>query len=596
MTEQTTNPKKHIHTKLNEVYATAISGNDIMSSCLYVAGIASIYAGVLAPVVLLVVGVTLYFFRHVYQEVVEALPINGGAYNCLLNGTSKPVAAIAGVMTILSYIATACISAKVGVEYFATAFSGINVMVVTIGLLGVFAFLVIMGLKDSAKVALFIFAFHVLVLALIIIFGIDHAIQNGIGTFLANLADTKNTLAIRGGILPTLYLAFSASLLGVSGFESSANFVEEQQEGVFRKTLRNMWLGVIIFNPLIALVSLNALPLGQIESAKDFMLAGVGYELGKLIPFGFGPVFLKDLIAIDAILVLSGAVLTAYVGVSGLVSRMALDGVLPSSLSYKNKQESYPITIIAFFLLCTSILLVTKGELLSLAGVYTISFLGVMSLFALGNLILKRERSELKRTYWSPVKYVVIAFLATALGTIGNMIIDPLNLRYFLTYFIPAITIAFAMIYQDYIMAALLYFAENTGFMKSYIRKRYNKVTRLRIVVFIHHVGRLHSILRYIARNETGRDVVLVSCVGKDQEETKNSKAIDEALPHLIAAGVYNHLQIRHDVLQEDFSPEAIKIVAKKYNVPVNRVLTGSIHHHHDFDYPDLGGVRIISA
>jgi len=31
-------------------------------------------------------------------------------------------------------------------------------------------------------------------------------------------------------------------MLGISGFESSANYVEEQKEGVFPKTLRNMWV------------------------------------------------------------------------------------------------------------------------------------------------------------------------------------------------------------------------------------------------------------------------------------------------------------------------------------------------------------------
>ena len=42
-------------------------------------------------------------------------------------------------------------------------------------------------------------------------------------------------------------------MLGISGFESSSNFVEEQKEGVFPKTLRNMWLAVSFFNPMMAL-------------------------------------------------------------------------------------------------------------------------------------------------------------------------------------------------------------------------------------------------------------------------------------------------------------------------------------------------------
>jgi len=45
--------------------------------------------GYLAPVVLLIVAGVLYLYRSVYNEVVTALPLNGGAYNALLNTTSK---------------------------------------------------------------------------------------------------------------------------------------------------------------------------------------------------------------------------------------------------------------------------------------------------------------------------------------------------------------------------------------------------------------------------------------------------------------------------------------------------------------------------
>ena len=103
--------------RLGQWLATAICGNDITSSCLYVAAIASVYAGVLAPIVLLLVGGVLYLYKKVYTEVVEALPLNGGAYNCLLNATSRFTASLAACMTILSYIATAVISAKTAVEY-----------------------------------------------------------------------------------------------------------------------------------------------------------------------------------------------------------------------------------------------------------------------------------------------------------------------------------------------------------------------------------------------------------------------------------------------------------------------------------------------
>ena len=165
------------HPKLNEYLATAISGNDILSSVLYVSGIAAIFAGVYAPLVLILVAGVLYLYRAVYREVVEAMPINGGAYNCLLNATSKTFAAVAGVMTVLSYIATAVISAKVGIEYLHFAFPQLPVMAGTVGLLFIFAWLVVLGVKDSAKVAFVIFIFHLISLTLFVLTGIVFLVQ-----------------------------------------------------------------------------------------------------------------------------------------------------------------------------------------------------------------------------------------------------------------------------------------------------------------------------------------------------------------------------------------------------------------------------------
>src|SRR5579885_949245 len=437
--------KNAVPAKLGQWSATAICGNDILSSALYVSGIAIIFAGVYAPLVLLFIAFVLFLYKFVYTEVVEALPVNGGAYNCLLNGTSKTIAATAGITTFLSYIATAVISAMTAVEYVQTLLP-IPVIPITIALLGVFALLVISGIKDSAKVAFLIFSFHVIFLTLFLVLGLLYFLH-GKSDFAQNLSQTLPIIHQQGGLLPSLYLAFSASLLGVSGFESSANFVEEQAPGVFRKTLRNMLIGVAIFNPLIALISLNSLRFAAIANAKDFLLADVAHVLG-------GPVF-QYLIVADAFLVLAGAVLTAYVGVSGLLSRMAADACIPNIFSLQNKRGSYPLVVVMFFVLCSSILLITHGQLLTLAGVYTIAFLGVMTLFAFGNLILKETRKELRRTFHAPVLVVLLAFLTTFFGILGNIRIDTNNLHFFEIYFIPLFLLIFVVIYQDYILSFL---------------------------------------------------------------------------------------------------------------------------------------------
>ena len=94
-------------------------------------------------------------------------------------------------------------------------------------------------------------------------------------------------------------------MLGVSGFESSANFVEEQAEGVFVLTLRNMWASVAFFNPAIACLALCVYTsdmLGNINNI-NIVLALLGERCGGE--------WLKIWVCVDAFLVLAGSVLTA---------------------------------------------------------------------------------------------------------------------------------------------------------------------------------------------------------------------------------------------------------------------------------------------
>ncbi|HHB75395.1 MAG TPA: amino acid permease, partial [Desulfobulbus sp.] len=154
-------------TKLSELQATAICGNDITSSVLYVSALTIIAAGQYAWISLLIVAVVLYLFRKIYGEVVGALPLNGGAYNALLNTTSKQVASLAAALTLLSYMATAVISASEAMHYLHSIIPALPITSATIGLLSFFMGLTILGIGESAMVAVIIFLFHLTTLVLL---------------------------------------------------------------------------------------------------------------------------------------------------------------------------------------------------------------------------------------------------------------------------------------------------------------------------------------------------------------------------------------------------------------------------------------------
>ncbi|MEE8317202.1 MAG: APC family permease, partial [Syntrophobacteria bacterium] len=572
-------PKK----RLSQWLATGICGNDITSSCLYVSAIAAVYAGVLAPVVLLMVVGVLYLYKKVYIEVVEALPLNGGTYNALLNSTSKFAAALAACMTILSYIATAVISSKTAAEYLHTIFPSFGVMEGTILILGIFATLAIIGITESAVVALTIFIIHMSTLAVFCVLGFIK-LPPDFHILKANLS----TLPVGKDLLIAISLGFSAALLGISGFESSSNFVEEQDVGVFRKTLRNMLIAVAIFNPLVSILSLNLLPLAEIVGHKDYLLS----EMAHLMA---GQTF-KVIIVLDATLVLSGAVLTSYVGVTGLVHRMALDQVLPQFFLKKSRRNTSHRIIIAFFLLCSSILLVTKGSLLSLAGVYTISFLGVMTLFGLSNILLKTRRKELKRTYRAGWVTIIIAILATSLGMVGNAIIDHNNLLYFMQYFIPTVLVVVLMYMRIPIYRTILQLLNNVmvKFLvwRTIVIDRITAITEQRVVLFARggDLRRLHVAFNYIVNNESSRSVVIFHLYPNpgqsDEEEIKHSlEALEEIFPTL---------KVRFVAREGKFGPEIIEAVSKEFGVPANNIFIGAPEDKHAFSIQDLGGVRVI--
>jgi amino acid transporter len=72
---------------------------------------------------------------------------------------------------------------------------------------------------------------------------------------------------------------------------------------------------------MIALLLICIIPLAEVGEHKESLLF-----LGQTT----GGSWLAYLISIDAVLVLCGAVLTSFVGVSGLLNRMTLDRILPN--------------------------------------------------------------------------------------------------------------------------------------------------------------------------------------------------------------------------------------------------------------------------
>ncbi|CAF0905301.1 unnamed protein product [Didymodactylos carnosus] len=578
------NNRSNEHKLLGEWHSTAIAGNDITSSCLYTAGICAQKAGKYSPISLAIVAFVLYLFRNIYAEVGTALPLNGGAYNVLLNCTTKLIASIAACLTLVSYIATAVVSGSSAIAYGENLWAGLNPDWAVIVLLGFFALLTLMGLKESANVALFIFIIHIGTMTLLVIMCIVKIVA--MGNF-DRLRENWNQHQ-SGNVPADIYFGFSLALLGVSGFETSANYIEEQKPGVFPKTLRNMWLFVSFFNPIISFLALFVMKLEEIEGHRDDLLAA-------LATASSGD-WLNKFVAADALLVLSGAVLTSYVGIIGLIRRMSLDRCLPMFFAQENPcRKTNHFIILGFFGVTSLLHFIVRGNIDSLAGVYTIAFLSVMCLFAIGNMILKYKRGALRRTVVASWPRVLLGLATVFAGLAGEIFLHLDHVKYFLLYFGTTFLVVMIMFARSRVLKLIIYFTSQVWFLGRFnemLFRQYKTIEHQPMIFFtkVDDPSVLNKGVLYVRSNEL-TDWLQIIHLYKTEEEIPinlidNVKFIDKQYPKLCIDLV---------LIKGEFNPLTIQKISDELQVPKNFMFITCPGGEFPHNFTELGGLRLIT-
>ena len=650
--------REHNEVFLDELEATAISGNDILSSTFYVSGLVTLSAGKLTPVCLVLVGLVLYLFRGIYHETVTALPINGGTYNILLNCTSKQIASMAAVLGIISYITTGVVSGLDAVAYLDTVLppGTIHLKSATIGLLAFFCLITNLGMKESATFAKVIFVMHLMTLSLLTICGTVHMIFNHkllIENWFTPYPPVKShqDLDIHEDLIPgsmwtAIFYGFSSAMLGVSGFETSSQFVEEQAPGVFPKTLRNMWAGVMIFNPLLSLISFSALPLNAIMDNKDTVLAHTAYVVGNWMQdmfhlsheqYELGEYF-STLVSLDAFIVLAAALLTSFVGINGLIRRMAMDRCLPQFLLIQN-----PITgtdsfiLVGFFVLCVSQITILDGDVEALSGVYCYSFLGVMTVFAVGNMLLKVKRPSLPREVSVGWTHSIIGLLSVMAALLGNILSKPELLTYFFLYFCTVGVLVYIMFqrvrlgrvlykllktktnklknlgmtsdeesnyvtsqseenpllpYRDKDVKDLTLVAGEDTTCLSSISLQLKLFQDVPFVFFCKHddLHLLNKAILYIRNNEQTNKIIIVHC-------DDNITDTDMLAEHVkLIDLLYPTIKISLLIVDSPFSPLIVEWASAALNVPINAMFISCPDKNFTMKVNQLRGMRIIAS
>jgi amino acid transporter len=162
------------------------------------------------------------------------------------------------------------------------------------------------------------------------------------------------------------------------------------------------------------------LPLEDIYLHQGDLLAEIALICG-----GSGA---KILVVIDAVLVLCGGVLAAYVGVSSLLRTLSTDGVLPSYLILTNRRGAAYAAIGTFCTFAISLFLLifsphNPRSIGGFGGVFAIAFLCVLLSFVYANFLLKLNRQKLGRLVIAPWSEVWFCLFALSAGLMGKQLL-----------------------------------------------------------------------------------------------------------------------------------------------------------------------------
>jgi amino acid transporter len=410
--------------------AAAIVLNDLGSSAFYAGGIAEQAVGRAAPWFIL--GVMLFSFavRAVYVESCSMFT-RGGVYRVVKEALGGTFAKLSVSALMFDYILTGPISGVSAGQYITGL---LNEMLATCAKHGwlpvvlapgpnhplfqfdmnhtaaVFAAAVTIyywwentkGIEESSEKAMKVMQITTVMVVILLVWGVYSVYAQGSHLpplpTAGNMSFSQDALGFLKGtkFVPVLGLfgilmAFGHSVLAMSGEESLAQ-VNREIEHPKLKNLKRAAIVIAIYSFVFTggatLLASMLIPDGpRTHIYQDNLIAG-------LAMFMTGPEVLKVVfrifVVIVGFLILSGAINTSMIGSTGVLMRVAEDGVLTDWFRKPHKRfgTSYRIVNLVFFMQMFTII-VTRGDVIMLGEAYAFGVIWSFTFNSLAMLVLR---------------------------------------------------------------------------------------------------------------------------------------------------------------------------------------------------------------
>jgi amino acid transporter/nucleotide-binding universal stress UspA family protein len=375
--------------QLNWFLAWAVVFCDIGTSVYYVPGILYGHVKDATPFFVLLTTGGFILLALKYIEISWRNPEGGGVVTITTKAFGPIWGCLGGMLITVDYFLTTAISAVSGFQYIGSIFPVLDAHVVALACLGVgvLAVLNIVGIRESATVALIMACSSFLVNLVVIgvaFIGMDasqwHAVISRLGTG-RELSSYE------------LLVGFSSAWLAFSGLESISQLSPAMRLPL-RQTTR--WaMGAVIVTMVMTSPVLTALSIGLLpEHFKATESERFISELG-LIVGGYG---IKLAVVMTASSLLLFAANTAIIGSYHVFLALVRGGFLPQILAMRNPTFNTPhVAVVIATIVPALVIFFSRGELKILGDMYAFGLLGA---FVFSSLSLDAIRWNLGRRDW----------------------------------------------------------------------------------------------------------------------------------------------------------------------------------------------------
>src|SRR6202163_4751538 len=399
--------------------AAAIVLSDLASSAYYAGGDAEKVIGKSAPWFILVVMLFSYAVRALYIES-SSMFVRGGVYRVVKEAMGGTLAKFSVSALLFDYVLTGPISAVSAGQYLAGFIKDMGVYLhrplnfsddhFAAGL----AVIVVLyfwrkntqGMHESSQKALQIMAITTVMVVILLIWCtitvLRAPIQLPPNPLHAGVVPlNKESLGWLNGTWFShitwiiLFVGFGHSVLAMSGEETLAQVnreIEHPKLKNLQKTGMVIFIYSLLFTGLVSFFAVMIIP----DSARPNFFANL---IGGIAMYLWGPLWARlifhGFVVLVGVLILAGAQNTSIVGANGVLNRLAEDGVLTAWFQRPHHRfgTSYRlINLIVLLQLATIIL--SKGNVFVLAGLYAFGVIWSFTLNALAVLVLRYTEPE----------------------------------------------------------------------------------------------------------------------------------------------------------------------------------------------------------